>query len=110
MIQSGPTGKNKTSLIWYVDFGASNHMTYPSASLTNVKPYLGNLQTILPTEKLFTLKLLVNVPHTLPLNHFFFKFLDYFIILYLLDNWLTTIAKYHSPNLVVLCRIGTRGR
>lgn len=71
MIRSDPTGKNKTSLIWYVDFGASNHMTYPSASLTNVKPYLGNFQIHIADGETLHIKAIGDVPHTSPLNHVF---------------------------------------
>lgn len=72
MIRSGPTGKNKTSLIWYVDFGASNHMTYPSASLTNVKPYLGNLQIHIADGETLHIKAIGECSTYFTIKSFFF--------------------------------------
>lgn len=40
--RSGNTKKSATT--WYLDSGASNHMTNSSKQLSKIKPYDGNLQ------------------------------------------------------------------
>ena len=75
MIQSafsaiGLTGNTKTS-IWYIELGASNHTTYSSAELTNVKPYTGKLQIHTADGECLPIKTIGDLPHTLPLHHVF---------------------------------------
>ena len=76
MIQSafsafGITGKNASSSVWYVDYGASNHMTSSSTHLINVKPYVGKMQIHTADGECLPIKSVGDIPHTLPLNNIY---------------------------------------
>uniref|UniRef100_A0A5B7C134 CCHC-type domain-containing protein n=1 Tax=Davidia involucrata TaxID=16924 RepID=A0A5B7C134_DAVIN len=76
MIQSafsalGITGKTTSPSVWYIDSGASNHMTSSSVHLTNVKPYVGNSQIQTANGECLGITSVGDIPHTLPLNNVF---------------------------------------
>ncbi|KAF7143753.1 hypothetical protein RHSIM_Rhsim05G0128700 [Rhododendron simsii] len=64
-------GKTTSSPVWYVDSGASNHMTFSSAQLANIKPYMGNLQIQTANGEVVPIKAMGDIPHTLPLHNVF---------------------------------------
>ena len=76
MIQSaflalGLTGKSCTSSIWFMDSGASNHITASSANLANLKQYKGDLQVQIADGKNLHIMGFGDIPHPLPLKHVF---------------------------------------
>ncbi|KAF7140818.1 hypothetical protein RHSIM_Rhsim06G0128500 [Rhododendron simsii] len=64
-------GKTTSSPVWYVDSGVSNHMTFSSTQLANIKPYVGNLQIQTANGEVVPIKAMGDIPHTLPLHNVF---------------------------------------
>lgn len=67
----GLTGKKFNSSIWYVDYGASNHMTCLSKHIVDTKKYDGHLDIQTASVDKFPISAIGNIPHSLP---FYIKF------------------------------------
>ena len=66
---SGNTKKSATT--WYMDSGASNHMTHSSKQLSKLKPYDANLRINTADGGNIPITAIGKISHPLPLNHVF---------------------------------------
>ncbi|KAH7541833.1 hypothetical protein FEM48_Zijuj02G0009500 [Ziziphus jujuba var. spinosa] len=67
----GISGTSTHSHVCYIDSGASNHMVSFPKSLVNVKPSLGNLEIQTANGDKLPVKVIGDIPHSLPLNNVF---------------------------------------
>ena len=66
----GLSGKPKQShSTWYMDSGASNHMTHSSDNLSQLKPYDGNLRINTANGGSIPIIAIGEISHPLPLSH-----------------------------------------
>eukprot|EP00268_Persea_americana_P051754 TRINITY_DN5737_c1_g2_i2.p3 TRINITY_DN5737_c1_g2~~TRINITY_DN5737_c1_g2_i2.p3 ORF type:complete len:110 (+),score=22.00 TRINITY_DN5737_c1_g2_i2:472-801(+) len=71
----GISGKNQSSSsIWFIDSGASNHMTSSTTHLSNLQPYNGNLQVHTADGQKLPITAIGHIIHTLPLQVILFLF------------------------------------
>lgn len=64
----GLTGKSPRTSIWYLDSGASNHMTNSPNYLTHAKQYDGPLKIHTAHGASLPITNVGNIPHLLPLH------------------------------------------
>ena len=68
----GLSGKSKMSnSTWYMDSGASNHMTHSSENLSHLKPYDGSLRINTADGGSIHITAVGKISHPLPLSHVF---------------------------------------
>lgn len=106
----GLSGKTKTSTsAWYLDSGASNHMTYSSKNLSHMRNYDGNLGINTVDGGGIPITVVGNSPHFLPLNHVFLSLqLTKIYCPFATLSIMPTLSLFLV--LVMLCRIKCRGR
>ncbi|KAF8369556.1 hypothetical protein HHK36_032419 [Tetracentron sinense] len=70
----GLTGKNKSfSKLWFLDSGASNHMTFSSENLLNVQKYDGNLQVQTANGESLPITAVGDISPSPPLQNVFYS-------------------------------------
>lgn len=103
------TKTHPTSFVWYLDSGASNYITTSFANLTNIHKYTCDLQIHTVDGQRLPIIAIVYIPDSLTIKHVFYS-PHLCANLISIDQLVENNFKVSSLALVVLCRIGSRGK